>query len=192
MGPAHLGSPVVLFPQGRPVQTEAEGGEAAAQTQHRGGVLEAWAGADLSEQDTPSSQTPASHRAQTGALGPVSHTGHFMVRPRAQTPPHPTHPLAGGTVRSRVSLGKGEQTTSVSLGGALSFGRGVGSRKWNVGAHLVTGFSLLSWGTRQARLALRGTSVEPFVSDPALGPELPLAPAPGSPSQGPPACPGAP
>lgn len=119
VGPAHLGSPVVLFPRGRPVWTEAEGGEARAQTRHRGGVLEAWAGADLSEQDTPSSQTPASHRAQTGALAPVSPTGHFTVRPRAQTPPHPAHPLAGGTVRSRVSLGKGEQTTSVSLGGAL-------------------------------------------------------------------------
>lgn len=29
-GPAHLGCPVVLFPQGHPVWREAEGGEVAA------------------------------------------------------------------------------------------------------------------------------------------------------------------
>lgn len=50
-----------------------------------------------------------------------------------------------------------------------------------MGAHLVPGLSLLSWETRQTRLALRGTSMEPSASDLALGPRAAAAAAPGGP-----------
>lgn len=79
------------------------------------------------------------------------------MRPRAQSPSRWTHPISGGAVWSCVALGRRGMNRRVSLRRELSLSLRNREQRPNVGAHLVAGLALLSWGTRLSGVSLGGT-----------------------------------
>lgn len=112
-----------------------------------------------------------------------------MARPRAQTSLHPTHPLAGGTVRSWVSLGlRGTHISQFGMETLLQVESWEQEMEGGCSPRHRLLPSLLGDQASPARPG--GTNMEPSISDPALEPRAALAPAPGGPprARAPPAC----